>query len=153
MVAIYQGTFAPRLLSGCSKEAGRIVVFVVALSFCSICGYSAEPVSGAGKLALPPSQAFNYVVTTIFALAILHTFFAAKFMQIAHRLGHEHRERMTNKASAEGSEAGHGRGEVSFKAELFHFLGEIEVVFGLWVVPLLLAMLWFYGWGTGVTYL
>ena len=41
----------------------------------------------------------------------------------------------------------------SLRAEALHFLGEIEVVFGLWVVVLLMAMLSFFGWETATHYL
>ena len=27
--------------------------------------------------------------------------------------------------------------DIPFKAELFHFLGEVEVIFGLWVIVLM----------------
>jgi len=31
-------------------------------------------------------------------------------------------------------------GKSSFKAQIFHFLGEIEAIFGIWAVPLLIAI-------------
>lgn len=37
-------------------------------------------------------------------------------------------------------------------AELLHFLGEVEVVFGLWAVVLMVAIAAFYDWGTVVQY-
>jgi hypothetical protein len=40
----------------------------------------------------------------------------------------------------------------SVAAELLHFLGEVEVVFGLWVVPLILAITAARGWDTAVHY-
>ena len=56
---------------------------------------------------------FNHIATLIFGLAILHTFFAGKFNQLAHH---------------------HPEG--SMKENIYHFLGEIEVVFGIWLIPL-----------------
>ena len=38
-------------------------------------------------------------------------------------------------------------------AELLHFLGEVEVIFGLWAVPLTIAIVGSHGWGTAVHYL
>ena len=35
---------------------------------------------------------------------------------------------------------------------MLHFLGEVEVVFGLWAVPLLLSVVFFYDWSTVVGY-
>ena len=41
----------------------------------------------------------------------------------------------------------------SVRAELLHFLGEVEVVFGLWIVPLMIAIVMARGWETAVHYL
>ena len=38
-------------------------------------------------------------------------------------------------------------------AEFFHFLGEVEVVFGLWVIALVGAIFFFYDWKTAVNYI
>jgi hypothetical protein len=38
------------------------------------------------------------------------------------------------------------------RAEVLHFLGEIEVVFGLWAVPLVATIAWFHGWPTAQGY-
>ena len=70
---------------------------------------------------------FNAVATAIFLLAVVHTFFAARFTGAAHRL--QHRENARAAAA--------GRPPVpSVAAELLHFLGEVEVIFGLWGIPL-----------------
>jgi len=84
---------------------------------------------------------FNAVATTIFVLAIVHTFLAPRIMRASHRVQHL--------SDAQRRAAGLAP-QPSFRAEILHFFGEIEVVFGLWVVPLILAILGFYGW-TGVT--
>jgi len=66
---------------------------------------------------------FNVVATVVFLLAILHTFMTARIGAIARR-----------------APAG------SVRAEVLHFLAEVEVVFGLWAVPLVVAFAWFRGW-------
>src|SRR5262249_43322639 len=43
--------------------------------------------------------------------------------------------------------------QVSFVAELFHFLGEVEAIFGIWVVPLLIAIGADKGWSVARDYL
>src|SRR5205823_6058554 len=43
-------------------------------------------------------------------------------------------------------------GEVSFPAEIFHFLGEVEAIFGIWVIPLLIALSLSRGWPTARDY-
>src|SRR5512145_3228117 len=74
---------------------------------------------------------FNAVATTIFFLAVIHTFFAARFVEAAHRVQRRHDVRS----------AAAGRAPVpSVSAELLHFLGEVEVIFGLWGVPLIIAV-------------
>jgi hypothetical protein len=64
----------------------------------------------------------NTIATAIFGLAILHTFVAARFTERAHRM------------------------PPGVSREILHFLGEVEVVFGLWAVPLMVAMAINLGW-------
>jgi len=87
---------------------------------------------------------FNLVATVIFLLAIVHTFLATKFMHLAHRWRDEHRAQIRARETNEESAALPGAKEpVSFKAEIMHFLGEVEAIFGIWVVPLIVAVtLW-----------
>ena len=94
-----------------------------------------------GRLDAEP---FNAVVTGIFALAILHTFAASRFATLAHRVQHRHDAR----ARAEGR-----RETPSVAAELLHFLGEVEVVFGLWAVVLMVAFTGYAGWHATTHYL
>lgn len=99
---------------------------------------------------------FNLVATLIFFFAIAHTFAAPMFLRMSHRFEREHEERLAKMGGK--SQAGSGE-EVSFKAEIFHFLGEIEAVFGIWVLPLFLAITLSKGWtqahdyiGTGLNF-
>lgn len=89
-------------------------------------------------------EPFNIVPTVIFLLAIVHTFLAARFTALAHRVQHTHdaRERSADRMPAP-----------SVPAELLHFLGEVEVIFGLWVLPLLIAMSIHAGWESTKHYL
>ena len=41
----------------------------------------------------------------------------------------------------------------SVAAELLHFLGEVEVIFGLWGIPLVIAIVLSRGWATATHYL
>ena len=81
-------------------------------------------------------EPFNAMATAIFFLAILHTFAAARFTELSHRIQHRHDER----ARAEGR-----RLTPSVAAEMLHFFGEVEVVFGLWALVLLAAMVTYIG--------
>lgn len=87
---------------------------------------------------------FNAVATAIFIIAILHTFAAARFMALAHSVQHRHDER---------ARAGGQVPRPSVLAELLHFVGEVEVVFGLWAVVLAAAITWYAGWETTTHYL
>lgn len=86
---------------------------------------------------------FNGIATGIFILAVLHTFVAARFTEAAHRL---------QKRRDAASVAAGVPPVPSVAAELLHFLGEVEVVFGLWIVPLMIAIVMTRGWDTAVHY-
>src|SRR5437870_1707119 len=79
----------------------------------------------AGRVRFEP---FNALATGVFLLAILHTFAAARFAALAHRVQHRHDAR---------AHAQRRPPLPSVTAELLHVLGEVEVVFGLWAIVLL----------------
>ena len=87
---------------------------------------------------------FNAVATALFLLAVLHTFVAARFTQASHRMQHRH-----DAAAA----AARRPPRPSVTAELLHFLGEVEVVFALWAIPLAIAIVLSRGWATAAHYL
>jgi len=89
-------------------------------------------------------EPFNLIATAIFLLAILHTFLAARFMVLAHHIEERQEARQRELRLPPVP---------SLRAEALHFLGEIEVVFGLWALVLLVAMLSFFGWGAATHYL
>lgn len=99
------------------------------------------------------AEPFNLLVTGIFLLAILHTFLAAKFMHLAHRWRDEHHAQLRARPQTEDTVPGGAPQPVSFKAEVMHFLGEVEVIFGIWAVPLLGLMILFKGWPAAEGYL
>ncbi len=99
-------------------------------------------------------EPFNVVATVIFVLAILHTFLATKFMHIAHVWRDEHLAKVEAQRKARTTPVLEGEKEsVSFKAEVMHFLGEIEAIFGIWVIPLLVAITAFKGWPAAESYI
>lgn len=87
---------------------------------------------------------FNAVATGIFALAVLHTFVCARFRHWALQVQH----RWDDRCEAQGLPR-----TPSFKAEMLHFLGEVEVVFGLWAVALVAALTGWFDWHTAQGYL
>jgi hypothetical protein len=75
-------------------------------------------------------KAMEPVATILFAIAVLHTFAVKKFLSIAHKFP-----------------------QGSIGENFFHFLGEVEVVFGLWAGLLVAWWSISYGTGSSVTYL
>ncbi len=89
-------------------------------------------------------EPFNAIATAIFLLAILHTFAAARFERLAHRIQHHHDARTRARGEAP---------RPSVLAGLVHFVGEVEVVFGLWAVVLAVAITTYEGWEVAKHYL
>ena len=89
-------------------------------------------------------EPFNLVATLIFFCAIIHTFLTSRFLAIAHKWNHSHEEKIKHGLADKYS--------VHHRAELFHFLGEVEAVFGIWAVALVCAISIFYGWSTVINY-
>lgn len=159
---------------------GRVLIWFVAgllgviPSLALGAGATAEAASGAGAFPVPleayPDDAgrtlvevlkdrvvfapFNLVATALFVIAILHTFCTGYFRKLAHRAHHEH-EQQQARLREEAARAGRPFQEnsVCFRAELFHFLGEIEAIFGLWVLPLCVGIAVTQGMGVAKHYL
>ena len=113
----------PRSLTGYADAAGASLTDVLT-----------------GRLAAEP---FNGVAAVVFAAAILHTFLAPRLMALAHQVQARHDEaRATHDAPQ----------KPSLLAESLHFLGEVEVVFGLWALVLMGAIAAYAGWGTARHY-
>ena len=68
-------------------------------------------------------QSMQLLATILFGLAVVHTFCVKKFLELAHR-------------APDGS----------IRENLFHFLGEVEVVFGVWAA--FLITVWSFRFGT-----
>jgi hypothetical protein len=118
-----------------------------------LASYSSRPDSSLFEVLKERVQLepINLVATIVFSLAILHTFIAPKFQRLAHRLQAAHQQRL-GETGASAIQDGR-RGHVSFGAELAHFLGEVEAIFGLWVVPLVILIILFKGWPIARNYL
>ncbi|MEC8992549.1 MAG: putative Na+/H+ antiporter [Candidatus Latescibacterota bacterium] len=144
----------------------RGACLIVMLSLCCVTDLSAASGNTSGAV-FPPSlesyadghlgsiaeillhrievEPFNLAATIIFLCAIIHTFLTSRLMEISHRWEHEHAERVAKGERAKGS--------AHFGAGVFHFLGEVEAVFGIWAVVLVGAIIGFYDWNTTILYL
>jgi hypothetical protein len=99
------------------------------------------------------SDPFNLFGTLIFVAAIAHTFLASKLMQISHRLQHQfHALEDAEQSSPTDEQVFKKRDRLQFRAQVLHFLGEVEAVFGIWLIPLFLAIFLMKGWPTLVGY-
>ena len=85
-------------------------------------------------------QPFNLASLTIFILAITHTLFAPHFISYAEK--RKEGNILLNKEIVE-----------DFGVEILKFLGEVEVIFGIWVIPLIITMIYYYDWATAISYL
>ena len=87
---------------------------------------------------------FNLIATLIFLCAIVHTFMASKFMAKSHQRERAHADKIKRGEARENTR--------DIMAGVYHFIGEVEVVFGLWIIPLFIAIALFYDWSTVVNY-
>lgn len=97
-------------------------------------------------------EPLNLIVSLLFLGAIVHTFMAAKFLKISHRFKERH-EKKLKEQEKENLYSGEVVEEVSFVSEIFHFLGEVEVVFGIWVFPVFLAVTYVHGLDSIISYI
>ncbi len=91
---------------------------------------------------------FNVVATAIFLLALVHTFLAGPITRLSHKIEEKHRLAIIREGrTAHAKPYLNARDDVSIPARILHLSGEVEAIFGLWLVPLMLAVFWFHGYG------
>jgi hypothetical protein len=98
------------------------------------------------------AEPFNLVATVIFILAILHTFLTPKIRHWAHVVEGWHMDHVRGRRRVLTDDEGNELPEVSFPGQVLHFLSEVEAVFGIWAVVLMIAIALDKGWGTAVDY-
>ena len=95
---------------------------------------------------------FNVFATIIFFCAIFHTFSVGFFHRLSERLESEHNEKLRIMI-AYGAKFPKGENPVSFPATLCAYLGEVEAVFGIWLIPLFIGFTACFGWGGFTSYI
>ena len=90
-------------------------------------------------------EPFNLVATILFFLAIIHSMLTSIFQKVAHTLEEQYQELINQGKRDKNSH--------SIGASIFHLIGEVEVVFGLWAVVLTLFIAFFYDFHTVVQYM
>ena len=98
------------------------------------------------------TEPFNVAATVIFLCAVLHTFYAPKLRHWSHVIEERHRAALAIRGSENDRNEDGQIDEVSFLGQVLHFFGEVEAVFGIWVIVLVGAIVWFKGLATAVTY-
>jgi hypothetical protein len=98
-------------------------------------------------------EPLNLVATIIFLGAIVHTFLVNRFRKIAHNYqqSYEAIEYLLH-ATDVPPDFGKKQDKLLFRAQVFYFMGEVEAVFGVWLIPLFVAIIAFHGWSTMVDY-
>lgn len=76
---------------------------------------------------------FRLITFLIFMGAIVHTFFAGKLKDVSHRLKQKQRHE-------------------TYGSQCFHWLGEVEAIFGLWLIPLVIGFIAMKGWSNTIEY-
>jgi len=98
-------------------------------------------------------EPLNLVATVIFFGAIVHTFLAGWFRKIAHNYQQSYNAIEYLLEAKDGPpDFGKKHDKLLFRAQLFYFMGEVEAVFGIWLIPLFIAITAFHGWATMVEY-
>jgi len=97
---------------------------------------------------------FNLVATLIFLLAVCHTFMAGFFQKMAHHIEEKHRREIEEAGRTADAKPFHNaKDDTSFSATLCHFLGEVEAIFGIWCIPLVGSIIYYYGWHSATYYM
>src|SRR6516162_6340233 len=87
-------------------------------------------------------EPLNAVATIIFFGAIVHTFLAARFRKIAHRYQQSYEAIEDLLHGADGPpDFGKKHDKLIFRAQLFYFMGEVEAVFDIWLIPFVVVIM------------
>ena len=95
---------------------------------------------------------FNIAASIIFLLAILHTFAASTFTKLSHQIEDRHEEDLKRRGIRDSLHPD-GVAPVSFAATALHYLGEVEAVFGMWVIALAGAAIYYHSWQDFILYI
>lgn len=135
---------APAAFASGSDDTIKVAPFMTQMDSFSQLEETAGISGVMDRIKFRASQApFLVVATLIFICAIIHTFFAVPLTKLSHKVQHDHDAEVRREKESLG-ESAYATDMVSFKATLLHFLGEIEAIFGIWVLVLIGATLYFY---------
>jgi hypothetical protein len=100
-------------------------------------------------------EPFNLWATLLFLAAVIHAFFTHKFRHWANELEDRHLKRWRAEMADRVAPAGETEAKppICVSSRFLHFFGEVEVVFGIWVVPLFILMSTRLGQATAIDYI
>lgn len=93
---------------------------------------------------------FHVIALVIFVLAIIHTFLTHKIRELADLVDKRYKKKLRKEKEPLQLR---GRKKVSFLAETLFFLGEVEVVFGIWAFPLFINIALNFDWFSAIEYI
>jgi hypothetical protein len=92
-------------------------------------------------------EPFNLLATTLFFCAIVHTFLTSSFTRIAHRYEHQFSSIQEDNIHLPlERDAIHRKDRLQFRARFWAFMGEVEAVFAIWLIPLFVLVVIIKGW-------
>lgn len=119
------------LSKACCSPSNKIIDIPIPLSYY-------EKIESEGKLSLKDilisrinTSPFNATASAIFLLAILHTFVTPSIKKLANKI----QQKNINQSPV-----------ITFFSEILHFCSEVEIVFGLWCIPLVVCLICTFGW-------
>lgn len=83
---------------------------------------------------------FNLYATAVFLCAVVHTFCYRYFVEIAHFIKNDSKGSGFFYLTDASDEAR------DIFSKIFHLLGEVEIIFAMWLVPLFAGFWYVYGW-------
>lgn len=86
-------------------------------------------------------SSFHVIATVIFICAVIHTLSAHKIHHFARMLELKHNPRIIK------------TGGRALFIQILYFLSEVELIFGIWVIPLLFTIATFYDWKIAIEYI
>ena len=158
----------------CFKPRFGFFLLLITLLFAAFYS-SAASVSATNQLQFPPpldsygdaqmtrvwdmlknrvqKEPINFWASLLFLMAIIHTFLSHKFVHWSHVLEARHRERQLSESPHNSASRAQSSEPVSVAARVLHFFGEVEAVFGIWVIPLVILLGSRIGWQRTLDYL
>jgi len=144
------GMLVPLLINASGMRGQPDMVFPVPIS-----AYQDGHLNSVGQILWRriQQQPMNLVISLMFLGAIIHTFLVGYFRKFAEKLEGNFESSNQLNGDAVISYNGNIIKKICYRAEFFHLLGEVEIIFGVWVIPVFWIMTFNFGWGATLQYM